>query len=324
LMGGTVSVSSTVGQGSEFLVTLGVGITDTGSILQPLSSESIEAYYLPDPGGALLADTDVTDCGLQIHPTSVEILNSVGVRDAVEVTAGTRPMFLIDLASGQVDTSHRQVISALVSAGYHVGLVTDMPSDSVAAEWIVERTIPVLSHPFSPRQLQHFLADVLGGQVSDAAAGFLTGTEAATEAVTEAVTEAAMEAESLEDPQFVGHVLIVEDNEINQIVISDILSDLGLTYDLAGDGRQAVTAVSGDTHYDLVLMDVQMPEMDGLDATRHLRGNGYADLIICGLSANAMEQDSEQAYSAGMNDYLAKPVVPDEVVGMVSKYLRRV
>jgi CheY-like chemotaxis protein len=113
----------------------------------------------------------------------------------------------------------------------------------------------------------------------------------------------------------------VEDNEVNQLVICAILSDLGLTYDVAGDGLQAVAVVASAKHYDLVMMDVQMPSMDGYEATRFLRDNGYADLIICGLSANAMKADYEKAYSEGMNAYLAKPVRMDDVVDIASKYL---
>jgi CheY-like chemotaxis protein len=113
----------------------------------------------------------------------------------------------------------------------------------------------------------------------------------------------------------------VEDNEVNQLVIGAILSDLGLIYDVAGDGLQAVAAVTSAKHYDLVLMDIQMPCMDGYEATRFLRDNGYADLIICGLSANAMKADYEKAYSEGMNAYLAKPVRMDDVVEIASKYL---
>ncbi|MFT7133530.1 MAG: CheY-like chemotaxis protein [Cyclobacteriaceae bacterium] len=123
------------------------------------------------------------------------------------------------------------------------------------------------------------------------------------------------------DPQFIGHVLVVEDNEVKQVVIGAILSDLGFTYDVAGDGLQSVAAVASAKHYDLVLMDIQMPNMDGYEETRFLRDNGYADLIMCGLSANAMKEDYEKAYREGMNACLAKPVHIDDVVEIASKYL---
>ncbi len=95
----------------------------------------------------------------------------------------------------------------------------------------------------------------------------------------------------------------------------------GLTYDTAEDGQQAITKITNSPHYDLVLMDIQMPVMDGYLATEALRKQGYNDLIICGLSANAMKQDFDKAYASGMNDYVTKPIKSDELGLIFDKYL---
>ena len=121
--------------------------------------------------------------------------------------------------------------------------------------------------------------------------------------------------------QYVGHVLLVEDNNINQMVAGEMLKLLGITFDIAEDGQQAVTKIVNSPQYDLVLMDIQMPVMDGYEATRILRQQGHNSLIICGLSANAMKQDYDKAKEAGMNDYIVKPIKQKILQDLVAKYL---
>jgi len=121
--------------------------------------------------------------------------------------------------------------------------------------------------------------------------------------------------------QFDGHILVVEDNMINQIVITKVLKSFGLTYDIANDGQQGLDKILEKNNYDLVLMDIQMPVMDGYTATQQLRALGLSELIICGLSANAMKQDFEKAYAVGMNDYLTKPIDKNEISLVFEKYL---
>jgi len=108
-----------------------------------------------------------------------------------------------------------------------------------------------------------------------------------------------------------ARVLLAEDNELNRQVASELLGEAGLIVDAAFDGRQAVDMVrAGD--YDLVLMDMQMPELDGLSATRELRQDPrLADLPIVAMTANAMEADRQRCAEAGMNGFVAKPIEPE-------------
>jgi signal transduction histidine kinase/DNA-binding response OmpR family regulator len=109
-----------------------------------------------------------------------------------------------------------------------------------------------------------------------------------------------------------SRVLVAEDNAINQQIVEHLLARLGVTVEFAGNGREAVDAVLKDyTRFDAVLMDVQMPEMDGLEATRLIRQHVDAtQLPIIAMTAHAMETERQLCLEAGMNDHLTKPVDP--------------
>jgi signal transduction histidine kinase/CheY-like chemotaxis protein/HPt (histidine-containing phosphotransfer) domain-containing protein len=104
-------------------------------------------------------------------------------------------------------------------------------------------------------------------------------------------------------------VLVVDDNAVNQQVAVGLLRRLGYRADVADDGRMAVDLVSG-CDYDLVLMDMQMPRMDGMEATRAIRalGDGRSEVVIVAMTANAMSSDRDRCLEAGMDDYVTKPV----------------
>ena len=106
-------------------------------------------------------------------------------------------------------------------------------------------------------------------------------------------------------------VLLVEDNEINQMVAQELLQEAGLVVDVAGNGAIAIDMLNQQP-YDMVLMDMQMPVMDGITATIELRRQPqFADLPIVAMTANAMQQDREKCLQAGMNDHIPKPIDPD-------------
>ena len=113
-------------------------------------------------------------------------------------------------------------------------------------------------------------------------------------------------------------ILLTEDNAVNQKVALIHLRKFGFSADVAENGKEAVEAVKKGC-YDLVLMDIQMPEMDGHEATRTIRRTGF-DLPIIAMTANAMKGDRELCLEAGMNDYLAKPVNPKELLAKIEQW----
>ena len=119
-----------------------------------------------------------------------------------------------------------------------------------------------------------------------------------------------------------ARLLVAEDNEINQQVAREILESAGLVVDLANNGREAVEKARAN-RYDAVLMDIQMPELDGLQATTELRHDGrLADLPIIAMTAHAMSGDRERSLAAGMNDHVTKPIDPDSLFPVLLRWVR--
>lgn len=116
-------------------------------------------------------------------------------------------------------------------------------------------------------------------------------------------------------------VLLVEDNEISREVGCEILEDLGLKVEVACNGREAIHKVA-EGRFDLVFMDMQMPELDGLSATAEIRKlAGCESLPIVAMTANVFEEDRQACLAAGMNDFLGKPIQLDSLSGMLAKWL---
>lgn len=117
-----------------------------------------------------------------------------------------------------------------------------------------------------------------------------------------------------------SHILLVEDNSINQIVAVGILESLGLSVDIASNGKEAVDKVKTQ-EYDLILMDIQMPIMDGFEASRKIR-EFNKEIPIIALSAAVMQEDKEKTKSAGMNAHLEKPINQEKLCETLSLYLK--
>ena len=118
-----------------------------------------------------------------------------------------------------------------------------------------------------------------------------------------------------------AHVLLVDDNSINQEVATEFLLDVGIVVAVAANGRECLNALHCNS-YDLVLMDIQMPVMDGLEATRRIRQiSRFKDLPVIAMTAHAMTGDREKSLAAGMNDHITKPVDPDALYRALKKWI---
>ena len=164
----------------------------------------------------------------------------------------------------------------------------------------------VMTKPLSPSTLLNVLMDIFGRGLPEKASKLKKAHEMAV------VKEYAG-----------AKILLAEDNEVNQLVASRILKNAGLLVDVANNGREAVDMLKAGS-YDLVLMDIQMPEMDGITATKEIRKiPEYAELPIVAMTAHAMSGDREMSLQAGMNDHINKPINLQELFSTLAKWLRK-
>ena len=296
LMKGTVNASSELGAGSTFKVSLTLPRVGQKKVL--------ENQYADQAISPIIYVTDLA-----------EPLVSVNAFHGVGLSLETKTADELIACISQLDKQSVVFIDAFFSDGLvnFKDLVGQLTAHHIKFTWVTPCSFPidslidmayqskyVLAHPFSPHQFTEYLSRVLS---------------------TDPDLEYEVLSQTIVQQSFQGKVLLVEDNSINQLVAGEMLETFGLKFDLAEDGEQAVKRILSGGEYDIVLMDVQMPIMDGYEATRKIRSEGYADIVICGLSANALREDLEAANAAGMTDYLTKPLQIDALRKILQKYL---
>ncbi len=130
-------------------------------------------------------------------------------------------------------------------------------------------------------------------------------------------------AQGVEDSNCGGHILLVEDNQINQLIAEELLKSAGYTIDIANNGQEALDMLQ-QSSYDLVLMDIQMPIMDGLTASKAIRAQEkFAHLPVIAMSAHAMTGDKEKSIAHGMNDHITKPISPSVLYSTLEHWLKK-
>lgn len=125
-----------------------------------------------------------------------------------------------------------------------------------------------------------------------------------------------------EDAKHSCSILLAEDNLVNQKLILKLLTKAGYPVSIANNGKEAVDMFSSEPDkYDIIMMDIQMPELNGLDSTKLLREKGFEDIPIIAMTANALKGDREKCLEAGMNDYISKPIKREVVFEMLRKWV---
>ena len=302
LMGGAIKVTSTPGVGSRFSFTVQLGVGDAGAATVALPAAALQQ-----------ARVLVVDDSASARDALVEMLGSFGVA-AHSASSGEQSLNMLARAvdAGDpyqvvlmdymmpgwdgVETIHRIHADPRFSAPPAILMVTACTRETVLQQ---EGELPLqgfLTKPVGPALLYHSLLQVLRPELArtPAAAGARRG----------------VSAEEL--ARLAGaRILLAEDNANNREVAIDFLATANVQVDVAVHGGEAVRMVrQGD--YDLVLMDVQMHEMDGLSAARQIRAMaGLRQPPILAMTAHAMPEDEQKSLAAGMNGHITKPIDPD-------------
>ena len=307
LMGGTITLESEPGKGSEFIVNL----------CFPLSGQKAEIKQLPQLEGlrALVADDDTDTC-LSVST----MLSKIGMRPEWTIS-GREAVIRTRYAMEQGDEFSVYIIDWLIPdmngieivrqirkvIGHNCPIIilTAYDGSDIEMEAKAAGVTAFCSKPMFMSDLRETLMSALGQKQTDATQELLPEKNA-----------------DFKD----RHILLVEDNELNREIALEILREYGFRVDTAENGAVAVEKVStaAPGSYDLLLMDVQMPVMDGYTATRQIRAlddPARAKLPILAMTANAFDEDRRNALESGMTGFLSKPIVIGDLVKELRKIL---
>lgn len=295
LMNGNITVTSSPNKGSVFTLRLELrAFIGQDTVISNAELSQSTVYYVPESYLLQNEYLDAITDDWQIEtPVSIQKLEWTNLDE--------HTIAIFDVKSKEHLNLLSPALQYCQSRGVKFGFITDTQPQQLAPQLMKDWYTKVLTHPFTPREFNVFISE-------------LKGVSAQTNTLASA-------SSPVIKSELKGHVLLVEDNSINQAVAGEMLKSLGLTYDIAEDGKQAVTKITNSPHYDVILMDIQMPVMDGYAATKLLRDRGFTTLPICGLSANAMQQDYQKANESGMNKYITKPLKRDVLAETLEEWL---
>jgi two-component system sensor histidine kinase/response regulator len=312
LMGGTVGVESQLGKGSTFWFTARLGRGQT---------QSREFLPKPDLRGRRVLVVDDNEHAREIisdmlHSMTFVVSSVPGgpqaVKEIMRAVAANEPYEVIFLdwqmpVMDGVETA-RKIRQILPKATPHIAMITAYGRDEVMMSIEEAGIEDVLIKPVTASLLFDTVMRIMGED-----------TESCHE------TDITTQDNGLIDLAG-SRILLVEDNELNQEVATELLTDAGFVVDLAADGTKALEMINTQAEqggYSIVLMDMQMPVMDGITATHEIRKlPQYANLPIVAMTANAMSGDRDRCLKAGMNDHLAKPIDTEELWAKLRRWIK--
>ena len=310
MMNGHISVQSEPGVGSEFTCTVEVGVSRAQGQTQKLQDNIHGLRVL------VVDDLEVSRGILRemLESLSFYVYEAETSQQAISILESApddRPIniVLIEWKLSGIDgleTSHRIKTHPSLSSIPHVIMITSFDRDKAiqaAREFPIDA---VISKPINP---SHLISAIMSAVVRN-------------EDEVDIVRKPNANDIARTDRVLGSHLLLVEDNEISQEVGKAMLLSEGFVVDIANNGREAVEMVA-KTSYDAVLMDVQMPVVDGLEATRIIRDDDrYSQLPIIAMTANVMAGDAKKYREAGMNDVAAKPIDMKKLLETLSKWIQ--
>ncbi|MGH8517007.1 MAG: response regulator, partial [Panacagrimonas sp.] len=308
LMGGQIGVRSEAGQGSVFWfkVVLGRAISRRSARVHPALMSDLRALVVDDnPTARDIVSRYLGSFGIQ-HDEAPDAASAL---DAIAVADPPFGVVLLDWKMPGMDglSCAREIRRrSKPGAGPRIIMLSAYAREELLGQFDGKLFDSFLLKPVNPSLLFEAVLAAFGESVGLPLAG-----------PARAETQAARGLQGLS-------VLLVEDHPINQQIARELLETAGVRVSIAGDGAEALRAV--DRHrFDVVLMDMQMPVMDGLEATRRLRMDPrHVRLPVIAMTANAMQQDREACLAAGMNEHVAKPIDVIELFGAIRRWSGRV
>ncbi|MFW9606275.1 MAG: PAS domain S-box protein [Pseudomonas sp.] len=313
LMGGSVGVDSEPGQGSEFWFVARLGLSNVQqarNLVPEPDMRNRRVLVVDDNENARLVLAELLS-SMTFDVMAVESGQAalVALKEAADACRPFEVVFLDWQMPGMdgVDTA-RMIRQLNLPQTTHCLMVTAYGREEILNSAEQAGIQELLIKPVNPTLLFEALIRTLGG------------TSTASEEMSIATHNTPRELHWLRGLR----VLVAEDNAINQQVAQELLNEVGIIVDLAENGRIAVNKVR-ESRYDLVLMDMQMPVMDGLEATELIRQtHPHALLPIIAMTANAMQIDRDRCLEAGMDDHLAKPIEPVQLWQTIRYWVERV
>ncbi|MCP3942434.1 MAG: response regulator [Desulfobacteraceae bacterium] len=307
MMNGEIHVVSTFGQGALFDFTVNLQKNTNDFILDiNLIKKIVSGLRILIIGECNQFRTAMKKILTLLSMIPVEVAKSNIVEKFLEKNRGSIDMILFDQAlSSGPDTGQIRRIRKTVGPDMPMIISTDLGVNSKINR--ESSLVDVyITKPVYPESLVNAVFLLLGEKEPVAQVSYQPGK---------------MEIELNGAPLSGLHILVAEDNQINQILTRAILEKAGIVVTLADNGKKAVEALIGD-HFDAVLMDIQMPVMDGYEATHIIRKNpAHTNLPIIAMTANALKGDDEKCLSAGMNAYISKPVNRNVLFKMLIKVI---
>ncbi|MCX5818695.1 MAG: response regulator [Deltaproteobacteria bacterium] len=310
LMGGDVGVESEYGKSSTFWFTarLGKGIAKARTFLPEPDLRGRRVLVVDDNEMSRIVLGDMlTGMTFSVKDVASGKAALEEIRTAAE-SGESYDVVLLDWRMPGMDgiETAKAIRELPLSPIPHMVMVTAYGREEVLKEAALAGLEDVLIKPVSASTMFDTLVQVLGGKHDEKG---------------EETQQATPLMENLNTIKG-SSILLVEDNEFNQQIACELLADAGFKVDVAENGQKSIEMVNKRS-YDIVLMDMQMPVMDGTTATREIRKDErYKDLPILAMTANVMEADIEKCRDAGMWDHIGKPIDPDELFGKLLKWVK--